>query len=266
MISCQDKKASPIAILGAMPEEIALLKKQIINLDSMSIRGYKYYQGQIGGNEIVLSLCGIGKVNAAISTSNIICNFEPSHVFMTGIAGSINEAYEPGDIIITSACIHHDFGLQTEYIDVWATTNPNTQRDNPLWLPSSATTANTAYKCLNRQILPTISIGNYLHQPRIFKGKIATGDQFIASETRKIALQSLGVDAVEMEGAAVAQTCLQLHTPFLMLRAISDKANGEAEFTYDELKPHVANLSAQCLFILLNDKEFLFNLQNSDEQ
>lgn len=251
----------PIAILGAMPEEIALLVNEMTDVDTVYINDYTYYEGNINQEPIVISLCGIGKVNAAISTSLIIQNYKPSMIIMTGIAGAIDGKYQPGDVVIAKACVQHDFGLLTNNLQVWATTNPNTQKDNPLWLNCDSLLYNKAYRQLKNKTLSEIHINQYSHTPQLYIDSIASGDQFIASTQRKDELETLGAGAVEMEGAAVAQACTQLSTPLLLIRAISDQADSEPEFTYTELKPHVAQLSAQLVLDLLMNPEFTHSME-----
>jgi adenosylhomocysteine nucleosidase len=218
------------AILGAFDEETALLKARMTNRQEHSIEGIKFYTGRLESRQVVLAETGIGKVNAAMVTTLLLENFGPDEVIFSGIAGSTNPELSPGDIVIAEKVACHDYGyIGAAGFETRTTTNPVDNTSNPLFFTADRhllDVAKTAAEDINLSQLETTE---GLVQPRITAGIVVTGDSFIASEEFSQQLrESLSADAVEMEGAAVAQVCYQQNVPFIIIRSISDSADESA--------------------------------------
>jgi len=215
------------AIVGAFADEVALLKTEIQGRKTRRIEGLDFYTGRLAGRRVVLVRAGIGKVNAALTTALLLEHFRPREVLFTGIAGGMNPDLQPGDLVIGTRLVHHDYGRQTpEGMQRRGTLNPYTFAENPVFFP-----ADSALGLLAKAIADTIRLEavNGQRAPRITSGVIVTGDVFMANTAlnRQIR-QETGGEAVEMEGAAVAQVCFQERVPFLVIRSLSDNGDDAA--------------------------------------
>jgi adenosylhomocysteine nucleosidase len=231
--ACTDKEGSfsrPIAILGAFTEEIEMLTDSLENARTIEVLGMEFYQGDLAGHEVVIAYTGIGKVNAAMTTTLLLQSFHPSRVIFTGIAGGINPDLDPADLIISERCVHHDLNyIYDDTLVSYQPLNPVTAIKNPVFFHADSTMLKLAEKAAGKLILePVVFLDDTLY-PDIRIGTIATGDAFIASGQKGLELiRRFQADAVEMEGAAVAQVCYQQGVPFIIIRSISDSANEHA--------------------------------------
>ena len=218
------------AILGAMPVETALLERTLTGRSERRIQGVRFVTGALYGRRVVLAESGIGKVNAAMTTTLLIDHFKPAAVLFTGIAGGINPDLAPGDLVIGQKTVQHDFGaVVPEGFRTGPTPNPFRRRDNPLYFQAPARLLTAAEGAARDVKLARLGTGIDARMPRITRGIIATGDVFVASSSRKTELRkNFQADAVEMEGAAVAQVCWQLNVPCLVIRSLSDAADDHA--------------------------------------
>lgn len=216
------------AILGAYGEEITLLLEKVENKTDRVIAHLHFTEGTLNGRRVVVALTGIGKVNAAITTTLVIENFHPAELLFSGIAGGVDPALSPGDLVIGKKLAYHDYGTLTDSLKLDPTRDPATTRNNPLYFSCNDGLVNIAEK---------VSLGLPLEKPiegrpapRIVSGTIVTGDVFISSRsaTRRL-WQNMNAEATDMEGAAVAQTCWQQGLPFIVIRSLSDAADSEAE-------------------------------------
>ncbi|MCO4095625.1 5'-methylthioadenosine/adenosylhomocysteine nucleosidase [Macrococcoides canis] len=207
-----------IGIIGAMEEEVAILKDEIQGLTTEKIAHVEVYKGTLFGKEVVLMQSGIGKVNAAICTTLLISNFKPDYIINTGSAGGLGSGLKVGDILVSTEVLHHD---------VDATEFGYTEGQVPM-MPAS-------YPADDMLVDKTTSATNK-HEYTAHTGLIVSGDSFIGSAEKKaVILEKFPhAMAVEMEAAAVAQTCYQFSTPFIITRAVSDLANGEAEMSFEQ--------------------------------
>lgn len=227
----------PIAIIGAMPEEISIYWNDIQNRKIDTIEGIKFVSGNLKNKYVVLVESGVGKVNSTMTCTVLIQHFKPSVILFTGVAGGLSNDLEIGDIIISDSVVQYDFGTLNDdnSITYWGAKNPIDNKRNPIFFkadPHLVTIAKTA--AIHIQ-LDSIVISKVLRMPKIKTGIIATGDLFIASSKRKYQLNStLGANAVEMEGGAIAQVCFEQHVPFLIIRSISDLANKNSEVNYED--------------------------------
>lgn len=207
-----------IGIIGAMQEEIEILKNDMQNLSTEKQAHVEIYKGNLYGKEVVLMQSGIGKVNAAICATLLIKEYQPDLIINTGSAGGLGSGLSVGDIVISKDVIHHDvvataFGYELGQVPAMPARYAADER-----LISVAEQA-----IVNNHLTAHI-------------GLIVSGDSFIGSAEQKQNIinnfkESL---AVEMEAAAIAQTCYQFHVPFIITRAISDLANGEANMSFEE--------------------------------
>lgn len=207
-----------IGIIGAMENEVEKLKANMQDVCVTHKASMDFYEGTLEGKHAVVVRSGIGKVNAAVCAQILIDHFHAELVMNSGIAGSLNNEINIGDVVISTDLIHHDmnavaFGYPKGQIP---------QMDAFSFESDRALREIAVRAC--RKVNPDISV---------FEGRIASGDQFVADqETKDFIVNQFGAYAVEMEGAAIAQTAYLNQVPFLVVRAISDKADGSAEMDY----------------------------------
>jgi adenosylhomocysteine nucleosidase len=218
------------AILGAFNKEIMMLEEQLTDKHQQQIEGMKFVTGRLHGKSVVAAWTGIGKVNAAMTTTLLIEHFNPAQVIFSGIAGGVNPKLEPGDIVIAAETAHHDMGILGE--DGFynrGVINPLDGIRNPVYLLADEHLLKLAEEAAEKVELEKIKTSVGERAPRIIKGVVVTGDVFVASSEKAAELrEKLNADAVEMEGAAVAQICYQRQIPHLVVRSISDKADTTA--------------------------------------
>jgi adenosylhomocysteine nucleosidase len=221
---------SPTAILGAMPEEVEMLEGQLSKKNERSIEGIKFTDGQLMGRNVVIAQTGTGKVNAAMAAAILIENFHPKQVIFTGIAGAVNPQLSPGDIVIAEKTAQHDSGILTSSgLENKGAVSPITGRVNPVFFPADPALLQLAEYAAKNVALKKTKTSEGEKSPGIMKGVVVTGDIFVASPEKCEELRkTLGANAVEMEGAAVAQVCYQLGIPCIVIRSISDNANEKA--------------------------------------
>ena len=225
-------KPRPItALLGAFDEEIKLLRQQLKQPKEKTIHGVRFYCGKINNQRVVIAGTGIGKVNAAMTTSLLLREFRPKRVLFTGIAGGIAPNLQPGDIVLAQQTFQHDFGAVTnDKFTIWETRNPVNRQKNALYFKSDSLLLQLAQEAALQTKFRQLTTQGRL--PQVLTGIIATGDQFVSSETKVAQLRAdFQADAVEMEGGAVAQVCQQQQVPCLIIRSISDKADSQAHET-----------------------------------
>lgn len=223
-----------LGIIGAMSVEVETIKKAMTDVVVLHRAGMQFYRGELRGVPSVLVQCGVGKVNAAMC-AQILCDcFGVTHIINTGIAGSLVVELNIGDIVIGVGALHHDF-------DCTAFGYPRGQVPG---MPELFT-ADTNLVFLARLAAEGI------HPGRVWQGCIASGDQFVSDKDakRRISLFK-GVMCVEMEGAAIAQTAHRNGVPFVIVRAISDKADDSAEMDYPTFEAQAAQRCAQVVIEL----------------
>lgn len=215
-----------LGIIGAMEIEVAALKENMEDPKITNKAGMEFYQGKLAGCPAVVVKSGIGKVNAAICTQILVDDFHVTQVVNTGVAGSLRAEINIGDIVISSDAVQHDmdatgFGYEVGVIPQM-TCSDFTADTDLIRLASS---------CCAR-VNPDI---------HTFIGRVVSGDQFISDKTKKAWLiDRFDGYCTEMEGAAIAQAAYVNQVPFLILRAISDKADDSAQMSYDEFEAKAA--------------------------
>jgi adenosylhomocysteine nucleosidase len=228
-----------IAIIGAMEEEVVLLRDKIDNKTVDVIAGCEYTSGQMNGVEVVLLRSGIGKVNAAMSTTILLDKFQPDYVINTGSAGGSDENLNVGDIVISTEVRHHD-------VDVTAFDYEYGQVPK---LPPAFLADEELIKIADKG-------AKELQGVQVVQGLIASGDIFVneLAVMENIREKFNVVKAVEMEAAAIAQVCYQFKVPFVIIRSLSDIAGKESNISFDQYLEkaalHSANLVMKMVALL----------------
>ena len=213
-------------IIGAMEEEVASLKGALTDPQTTLIAGMEFWEGKLEGEDVVIVQCGMGKVNAGICAHTLINNFGCTRVINTGVAGSLDNQIDIGDIVVSVDAVQHDFTVEAigfakgeiPYTGLYA-------------FPADETMRKEAVDAVHAAA-PDI---------QVFEGRICSGDQFVSSkEQKETILSNFGGMCCEMEGGAIAQVCYLNNTPFVIIRAISDKADESEEISYETFKGKAA--------------------------
>lgn len=215
-----------IGIIGAMEVEVETLKQHMEDMKMVKKASMEFCCGKLNGKEAVVVRSGIGKVNAAVCTQILADDFQVEAVINTGVAGSLKAEINIGDIVVSTDALHHDmdareFGYrrgQIPQMDVFSfEADPHLRQV-------------AAEAC--RRVNPEI---------QVFEGRVVSGDQFVAAKAVKedISAEFAGF-CTEMEGAAIAQAAWLNHIPFVILRAISDKADDSASMDYPTFEREAA--------------------------
>ncbi|OFW28587.1 MAG: hypothetical protein A3H97_05095 [Acidobacteria bacterium RIFCSPLOWO2_02_FULL_65_29] len=249
---------SIVGILG-IASEIAPIEKRLQESREVSVRGYVFRVGTLDGQQVVIGRSGAGKVNAAIITTLLIGQFNPSALLFSGTAGAVDPALNQGDVVIGATVAQHDVGLQTtDGVRRRGMRNAVTGDLDPLLVPAPEALLEVARRSASGLRLPPVRTADGRdHTPRIVEGVIVTGDVFLADIARRGALRdTLGATAIEMEGAAVVQTCRQFGVACLVIRSITDRADGQALISYEQfLATASENAAALVATIVANLRE-----------
>ena len=215
-----------IGIIGAMDVEVANLKEAMKTEREVVRAGMRFCEGTIGGTEVVVVQCGIGKVNAGLCVQ-ILCDlFDVTHLINTGVAGSLDEEINVGDVVVSIDAMYHDMDVtglgyvpgQVPQMDV-------------LTFAADPMLREAAVKAC-REAAPEIGV---------FEGRVVSGDQFICDRAKKNEIKKIfGGLCTEMEGAAIAQAAYVNGVPFVIVRAISDKADESVIVAYDVFEAQAA--------------------------
>jgi len=226
---------SKIAIMGAMPEEVEPIVAKLENLQTMMYAANTYYEGTYNGQEVVVAYSKIGKVFATLTATMLIEKFGCDTLLFSGVAGAISDDLKIGDLIIADGLCQHD-------LDITAFGHPfGYVPEGEVCISTDVTLRNVAKDVAKSKGLT------------LKEGVIATGDQFVHSVERKNWIGSeFKADALEMEGASVAVVCSALHVPFFILRAISDSADMDASFNFDEFLESSAKISADFILSMVD--------------
>jgi adenosylhomocysteine nucleosidase len=208
-----------IALIGAMNEEIEMLVSRMEQVKESGKAGVTYREGLFLGKQVVVCKSGVGKVNAAVTTQILIDRFAVEAVIFTGVAGALDPDLNIGDIVVSSECMQHD-------MDVTALGFPRGV------IPYEEKSIFPAHSSL-REL--AVASAKTLFEGRVKQGRVLSGDQFIASREVVSQLHSeLQGTCTEMEGAAVAQVCSMNEIPYVVIRSMSDKADGSAHMNFTE--------------------------------
>jgi len=214
--------------------EIAPIEMRMLNAEQTQIQGVVFTEGNIEGARVVTARSGAGKVNAAITATLLLDHFSPSAVVFTGTAGAIDSELNPGDVVIATAVGYHEFGdITTNGFVRSPTRNAATGRLDPVFFPADPALLAAARRAASSVKPSAAGITDGSAARRIREGVIITGDAFVANPSRRQDLRrELNASAVEMEGAAVAQVCARFGVPAIIIRSITDHADGGAEDSY----------------------------------
>lgn len=222
-----------LGVIGAMEEEVEILKDKMEIEETVKVAGMEFYKGTLEDKNIVLVRSGIGKVNMAACTQILVDKFKVSALVNSGVAGTMDKDLDQGDIVISTEAVQHDFDT--------------TVFGDPLGQISRLGV--TFFEADKDMISKAKEAAKNVKGINIKEGRIASGDQFVAGgEVAKKIVDNFGeVEAVEMEGASMAQVAYLNEVPYVILRSISDKADGSAELSYEEFLPIAAKNASSLL-------------------
>ncbi|WP_419959078.1 5'-methylthioadenosine/S-adenosylhomocysteine nucleosidase [Psychrobacillus sp. BM2] len=227
-----------IAIIGAMEEEVELLRNEIENPTTKTIANSEFTNGTYKNHEVVLLKSGIGKVNAAMTTSILLSEYKPDYVINTGSAGGYDPNLEVGAIVISDEVRHHDVDVTAFGYEIGQVPQ----------LPAAFKADEHLMKLAEDAVY---EIGEH----PAATGLIATGDIFMhdPAKVEQVRNQFPQMKACEMEAAAVAQVCHQFEVPFVVIRALSDIAGKESSISFDEFLPIAAKHSTQVVLHVIEN-------------
>lgn len=206
-------------IIGAMEPEVAILKGKLSNISTTEHAGYTFYQGELEGCDVVIVQSGIGKVAAALATALLVDKFSPDYVVNTGSAGGFDQSLKVGDVVISSEVRYHDVNLTAFGYEIGQLpANPAAYMPHPTLVKAAQESTEE------------------LTEIQTMVGLITTGDTFMTADedVDRARANFPTMAAVEMEGAAIAHTCHQFKTPFVVIRSLSDIAGKESPTSFDE--------------------------------
>lgn len=238
----------PVLVLGALPAETQPVEAALSDRQSLTVMGVPAVSGALDGRPVIVAATGVGKVNAAMTTALLLERFTPTAVIFTGIAGALAPGLEPADVVVGERLVQHDLVNHGEAGPVLrGVRSPVDGTENPVELTSSPELLALARAAAHAlEALPAVTSGR---PPRVSFGTIATGDSFVGSRARQEQLRALtGADAIEMEGAAVAQVCRELRVPFVVIRGLSDRAGDGAR---DEMQRNLARAAQNAAHLAL---------------
>lgn len=226
-----------IGIIGAMEVEVAILKEKMEDVRIIKKASMDFYEGILAGKKAVVVRSGIGKVNAGICAQILADVFSVDAIINTGIAGSLNKNINIGDIVLSTDVVQHDmdatgFGYRKGQIP-----------QMPVFFFNADDNLRRLAAEVCKEVNPDI---------QVFEGRIASGDQFVCNQDVKNRIVSeFSAYATEMEGAAIGQAAYLNEIPFLVVRAISDKADGSAQMDYSEFEKAAVDHSVRLTLNML---------------
>ncbi|HZK57131.1 MAG TPA: 5'-methylthioadenosine/adenosylhomocysteine nucleosidase [Clostridia bacterium] len=224
-------------IIGAMDEEICILRNEMEVREIKTVANMDFYTGTIKDKEIVLVRCGIGKVNAAICTQILISVFGIKTVINIGVAGAIKDTLDISDIVISTDVQQHDFDVTGFGYKLGE-------------IPGMGKSIFPASEILIENAMDASK--KVLFDNKAIKGRIVSGDIFVNDiNLKQELLKNFNGCCTEMEGAAIGHTCYVNNIPFVVIRAISDKADGSAHGNFNRFVHEAANHSKDIVRIML---------------
>lgn len=223
-----------IGIIGAMDIEIDGIVKLMTDISTQSISGATYTKGKIYNKECVVVMCGIGKVNAAVSAQTMILTYKPDLIINCGIGGGTSESTDVGDVVIATSVVQHDMDT--------------TSMGDPLGL-IDLPQGTTVYMDCDKNLVDKLkSVCDNIENIKYELGTVATGDQFISGKEKRMWLnKTFNAVACEMEGGSIAQVCMRNQVPFAILRSISDSIYKEEFMDYQTFRVIAANKSIEII-------------------
>ena len=234
-------KQTYIGIVSAMDNEIRLLLENADIKEEKTIGSDTYHIGTLKGQPVIITRSGIGKINSSSGITTLLNSYDISKVIFTGVAGGVKEEESVLDEVIGTKVVEHDYGFITNDGFVWGGGDPGKKEPGEY------------YNCDQALVdLAYSSAITVIEEKHVYKGTIATGDQFVASSDYVEYLNAeFDAYACEMEGAAIAKVCINYKTPFVILRTLSDKADGNAHDSYADFGDKAANQSSKIVMKML---------------
>jgi adenosylhomocysteine nucleosidase len=205
-----------IGIIGAMDVEVRGLVERLSERSEEVVSGITFYTGELLGKRVAIAKCGIGKVFAGICAEAMILKYSPKLLVNTGVGGALASGLRCGDIVVADRLCQHD-------MDTSPLGDPKglVSGINMIWFLTDERAREVLLQC-GRELSLSVKVGS-----------IATGDRFVATkEVKQEIISEFGASVCEMEGGAIAQVAFVNKTPFIVVRAISDSADGEASMDY----------------------------------
>ena len=228
-----------IGIIGAMDVEIAALRDQMEIRETITAARMTFFCGRLGQTEAVLVKSGVGKVNAGICVQLLIDRFHATHIINTGVAGSLNNSIDIGDIVVSTEAMFHDVDAT-----VFGYVRGEIPQLGIVSFPADPFLRSEALRAV-RTAAPEV---------KAFEGMVISGDQFISTHEKKEDLMnSFCACCAEMEGAAIAQASWLNQVPYVILRAISDKADESVEESYAEFEGKAARHCADIVSYMVQN-------------
>ena len=232
------KSVEKIGLIGAMDSEVSTLKKAAKIDKTTTIADMEFCEGTLEGKKVVIVKSGMGKVNASVCANMLINIFECTKVINTGVSGSLVNTLDIGDIVVSVDAVQHDFDVEVlgfakgeiPYTGLYA-------------FPADESLRSIAVEAVN-----VSSPGRH-----VFEGRICSGDQFIASKEQKdTIIANFGGMCCDMEGAAIAHECSLNHTPYVVIRAVSDKADNSGAVDFHKFEADAATACANIVIYMVN--------------
>ena len=224
-----------IGIIGAMDDEVRELISRLEDIVTECVSGIEFNIGKLFDKRVVIAKCGVGKVFAAICAEAMIIKYAPRLVVNTGVGGALDKSLRPLDIVVADKLVQHD--MDTSPIG------------DPVGLISGI---NRVYFETDKRALEVLGESASELGIKHLVGTVATGDKFISDKADKDRITSLfAASACEMEGGAIAHTAFVNDTPFMVVRAISDSADGEACMDYPTFLPNAVKISTALTLALI---------------
>ena len=228
-----------IGIMCAMEVELKRLKERLENAATERVMNFDFITGRIGGHEVALVKCGVGKVNAAVCCQTLLMRYHPGLVINSGVAGSLNRDLDILDIVVATDVVQHD-------VDTTAIGDP----------PGMVSTVNVTYfpcdPAANRGILSAMERLGVRGRP----GRVASGEQFVTdAKVKRRIVELFSADACEMEAGAIAQACYIAGVPCAVIRAISDATDNSHQLEFAEFVERAADNAAGALIGFLENLE-----------
>lgn len=224
-----------IGIIGAMDDEVRELISRLSDRRTEKVSGIEFNVGELYGKKVVVAKCGVGKVFAAICAEAMIIKYAPALVVNTGVGGALEKSLRPLDIVFADKLVQHD--MDTSPIG------------DPIGLISGI---NRVYFETDKRALDVLTAAAEELEIKHSVGTVATGDKFIAEKADKERISDLfGASACEMEGGSIAHTAFVNETPFMVVRAISDSADGDASMDYPTFLPQAVKISTALTLALV---------------
>lgn len=227
-----------VGIIGAMDEEVDLLRSKLNDRKDTSLAGSEFYKGKIDSLEVVLLKSGIGKVNAALGTALLIEKFKPDVIINTGSAGGFHRDLNVGDVVISTEVRHHDVD-----VTIFGYEYGQVPRMPACFSPDQ------------RLVSVAVKSAQKINGIQVAEGLIASGDSFMNDPERVEFIRSKLPDiyAAEMEAAAIAQVAYQFEVPFVIIRSLSDIAGKDSNISFDQFLDTAAKNSAELILLMLEE-------------